>query len=221
MSILQTTELKKYYGAKPNITRALDGVTLSIEEGEFVAIVGTSGSGKSTLLNMIGGLDVPTSGKVIVDGRELSTLKDEQLTIFRRRKIGFIFQNYNLVPVLNVYENIVLPVELDGNKVDKKFMKEVVQMLGLEDKLNNMPNNLSGGQQQRVAIARALVSKPAIVLADEPTGNLDSENSRNIVGILQGLAHEGNRCVIIVTHDPAVAEVADVLLKMKDGKLIH
>ena len=172
MSILQTTELKKYYGAKPNITKALDGVNLSVEQGEFVAIVGTSGSGKSTLLNMIGGLDVPTSGKVIVDGRDLSTLKDEQLTIFRRRKIGFIFQNYNLVPVLNVYENIVLPVELDGNKIDKKFMKEVVQILGLEDKLNNMPNNLSGGQQQRVAIARALVSKPAIVLADEPTGSV-------------------------------------------------
>ena len=172
MSILQTTELKKYYGAEPNITRALDGVTLSIEKGEFVAIVGTSGSGKSTLLNMIGGLDVPTSGQVVVDGKELSKLKDEELTVFRRRKIGFIFQNYNLVPVLNVFENIVLPVELDGNKVDKKFMKEVVQMLGLEDKLNNMPNNLSGGQQQRVAIARALVSKPAIVLADEPTGGV-------------------------------------------------
>ena len=172
MSILQTTELKKYYGAEPNITRALDGVTLSIEKGEFVAIVGTSGSGKSTLLNMIGGLDVPTSGQVVVDGKELSKLKDEELTVFRRRKIGFIFQNYNLVPVLNVFENIVLPVELDGNKVDKKFMKEVVQMLGLEDKLNNMPNNLSGGQQQRVAIARALVSKPAIVLADEPTGSV-------------------------------------------------
>ena len=177
MSILQTTELKKYYGTKPNITKALDGVNLSVEQGEFVAIVGTSGSGKSTLLNMIGGLDVPTSGKVIVDGRDLSTLKDEQLTIFRRRKIGFIFQNYNLVPVLNVFENIVLPVELDGNKVDKKFMKEVVRMLGLEDKLNNMPSNLSGGQQQRVAIARALVSKPAIVLADEPTGNLDMEQA--------------------------------------------
>lgn len=172
MSILQTTELKKYYGAEPNITRALDGVTLSIEKGEFVAIVGTSGSGKSTLLNMIGGLDVPTSGQVVVDGKELSKLKDEELTVFRRRKIGFIFQNYNLVPVLNVFENIVLPVELDGNKVDKKFMNEVVQMLGLEDKLNNMPNNLSGGQQQRVAIARALVSKPAIVLADEPTGSV-------------------------------------------------
>ena len=172
MSILQTTELKKYYGAEPNITRALDGVSLSIERGEFVAIIGTSGSGKSTLLNMMGGLDVPTSGQVIVDGKELSTLNDEELTIFRRRKIGFIFQNYNLVPVLNVYENIVLPVELDGDKVDKKFMDEVVRMLALEDKLNNMPNNLSGGQQQRVAIARALVSKPAIVLADEPTGSV-------------------------------------------------
>ena len=185
MSILQTTELKKYYGTEPNITRALDGVTLSIEKGEFVAIVGTSGSGKSTLLNMIGGLDVPTSGQVVVDGKELSKLKDEELTVFRRRKIGFIFQNYNLVPVLNVYENIVLPVELDGNKVDKKFMKEVVQMLGLEDKLNNMPNNLSGGQQQRVAIARALVSKPAIVLADEPTGNLDSKTSADVLGLLK------------------------------------
>ncbi len=166
MSILQMTGLKKYYGAEPNITKALDGVTLSIEKGEFVAIVGTSGSGKSTLLNMIGGLDLPIFGKVVVDGRNLSTLKEEELTMFRRRKIGFIFQNYNLVPVLNVYENIVLPVELDGNKVDKKFMDKVVRMLGLEDKLNNMPNNLSGGQQQRVAIARALVSKPAIVLAD-------------------------------------------------------
>ena len=157
MPILQTTDLKKYYGVEPNITKALDGVSLSVELGEFVAIVGTSGSGKSTLLNMIGGLDVPTSGKVIVEGRDLSTLNDEQLTIFRRRKIGFIFQNYNLVPVLNVYENIALPVELDGDKVDKKFMQEVVRMLALEDKLNNMPNNLSGGQQQRVAIARALI----------------------------------------------------------------
>ena len=211
MSILQTTELKKYYGAKPNITRALDGVTLSIEKGEFVAIVGTSGSGKSTLLNMIGGLDVPTSGKVIVDGRELSTLKDEQLTIFRRRKIGFIFQNYNLVPVLNVYENIVLPVELDGNKVDKKFMKEVVQMLGLEDKLNNMPNNLSGGQQQRVAIARALVSKPAIVLADEPTGSLDPEMTDEVIDLLRHAAHQLGKCVIVVTHSKRVADSADAV----------
>lgn len=166
MSILQTADLKKYYGTKPNITKALDGVTLSIEEGEFVAIVGTSGSGKSTLLNMMGGLDTPTSGSIKVKGKELSKFNDEKLTIFRRRQIGFIFQNYNLVPVLNVYENIVLPVELDGDKVDKKFMGEVVRMLALEDKLNNLPNNLSGGQQQRVAIARALISKPAIVLAD-------------------------------------------------------
>ena len=219
MSILQTTELKKYYGAKPNITRALDGVTLSIEKGEFVAIVGTSGSGKSTLLNMIGGLDVPTSGKVIVDGRELSTLKDEQLTIFRRRKIGFIFQNYNLVPVLNVSENIVLPVELDGNKVDKTFMNEVVQMLGLEDKLNNMPNNLSGGQQQRVAIARALVSKPAIVLADEPTGNLDSKTSADVLGLLQRTSREFNQTLVMITHNSEIAQLADRIVRIEDGKI--
>ncbi len=177
-----------------------------------------TGSGKSTLLNMIGGLDVPTSGKVIVDGRELSTLKDEQLTIFRRRKIGFIFQNYNLVPVLNVYENIVLPVELDGNKVDKKFMKEVVQMLGLEDKLNNMPNNLSGGQQQRVAIARALVSKPAIVLADEPTGNLDSANSSEVIGLLKSCAERFHQTVLVVTHQEEVAQMADRIIRIEDGK---
>ena len=221
MSILQTTELKKYYGAKPNITRALDGVTLSIEKGEFVAIVGTSGSGKSTLLNMIGGLDVPTSGKVIVDGRELSTLKDEQLTIFRRRKIGFIFQNYNLVPVLNVYENIVLPVELDGNKVDKKFMKEVVQMLGLEDKLNNMPNNLSGGQQQRVAIARALVSKPAIVLADEPTGNLDSKTSADVLGLLKVTSQKFHQTLVMITHNSEIAQLADRIIRIEDGKIVQ
>ena len=219
MSILQTTELKKYYGAKPNITRALDGVTLSIEKGEFVAIVGTSGSGKSTLLNMIGGLDVPTSGKVIVDGRELSTLKDEQLTIFRRRKIGFIFQNYNLVPVLNVYENIVLPVELDGNKVDKKFMKEVVQMLGLEDKLNNMPNNLSGGQQQRVAIARALVSKPAIVLADEPTGNLDSKNSQDVIALLTQASRRYQQTILMITHNKDLTASVDRVFRVSDGVL--
>ena len=213
MSILQTTELKKYYGAKPNITRALDGVTLSIEKGEFVAIVGTSGSGKSTLLNMIGGLDVPTSGKVIVDGRELSTLKDEQLTIFRRRKIGFIFQNYNLVPVLNVYENIVLPVELDGNKVDKKFMKEVVQMLGLEDKLNNMPNNLSGGQQQRVAIARALVSKPAIVLA--------SKTSADVLGLLKTTSQKFHQTLVMITHNSEIAQLADRIIRIEDGKIVQ
>ena len=219
MSILQTTELKKYYGAEPNITRALDGVTLSIEKGEFVAIVGTSGSGKSTLLNMIGGLDVPTSGKVIVDGRDLSTLKDEQLTIFRRRKIGFIFQNYNLVPVLNVFENIVLPVELDGNKVDKKFMKEVVQMLGLEDKLNNMPNNLSGGQQQRVAIARALVSKPAIVLADEPTGNLDSKNSQDVIALLTQASRRYQQTILMITHNKDLTASVDRVFRVSDGVL--
>lgn len=185
MNILETTELKKYYGAEPNITKALDGVNLSVEKGEFVAIVGTSGSGKSTLLNMIGGLDVPTSGKVFVDGTELSKLNEEQLTIFRRRKIGFVFQNYNLVPVLNVYENIALPVELDGGKVDKNFLEEVVGFLGLKEKLNSMPNNLSGGQQQRVAIARALIARPTIVLADEPTGNLDSKTSMDVLGLMK------------------------------------
>ena len=221
MSILQTTELKKYYGTKPNITKALDGVNLSVEQGEFVAIVGTSGSGKSTLLNMIGGLDVPTSGKVIVDGRDLSTLKDEQLTIFRRRKIGFIFQNYNLVPVLNVFENIVLPVELDGNKVDKKFMKEVVRMLGLEDKLNNMPSNLSGGQQQRVAIARALVSKPAIVLADEPTGNLDSKTSADVLGLLKVTSQKFHQPLVMITHNSEIAQLADRIIRIEDGKIVQ
>ena len=185
MKILETIKLKKYYGQEPNVTRALDGVDFSVEEGEFVAVVGTSGSGKSTLLHMMGGLDTPTSGTVIVRDKELSKMNDEQLTIFRRRNIGFIFQNYNLVPILNVYENIVLPVELDGDTVDQKFLDEIVHLLGLEDKLKNMPNNLSGGQQQRVAIARALISKPAIVLADEPTGNLDSKTSAEVLELNQ------------------------------------
>ena len=202
MSILQTTELKKYYGTKPNITKALDGVNLSVEQGEFVAIVGTS-------------------GKVIVDGRDLSTLKDEQLTIFRRRKIGFIFQNYNLVPVLNVFENIVLPVELDGNKVDKKFMKEVVRMLGLEDKLNNMPSNLSGGQQQRVAIARALVSKPAIVLADEPTGNLDSMTSSDVLSLLKVTSTKFHQTLVMITHNNEIAQLADRIIRIEDGKIVQ
>ena len=219
MSILQTTDLKKYYGTEPNITKALDGVTLSIEEGEFVAIVGTSGSGKSTLLNMMGGLDTPTSGSIQVKGKELSEFKDEQLTIFRRRNIGFIFQNYNLVPVLNVYENIVLPVELDGNKVDKKFMKEVVQMLGLEDKLNNMPNNLSGGQQQRVAIARALVSKPAIVLADEPTGNLDSRTSSDVLGLLKVTSQKFHQTIVMITHNNEIAQLAGCIIRIEDGRI--
>ena len=218
MSILQATELKKYYGTEPNITRALDGVTLSIEKGEFVAIVGTSGSGKSTLLNMIGGLDVPTSGQVVVDGKELSKLKDEELTVFRRRKIGFIFQNYNLVPVLNVFENIVLPVELDGNKVDKKFMKEVVQMLGLEDKLNNMPNNLSGGQQQRVAIARALVKMPRVLLLDEPLSNLDARLRLQTREEIRKIQRATKITTVFVTHDQEEAmSISDMIVVMKDG----
>ena len=221
MEILKVENLTKTYGSGENLVHAVDDVSFSVEKGEFVAIVGTSGSGKSTLLNMIGGLDVPTSGKVIVDGRELSTLKDEQLTIFRRRKIGFIFQNYNLVPVLNVYENIVLPVELDGNKVDKKFMKEVVQMLGLEDKLNNMPNNLSGGQQQRVAIARALVSKPAIVLADEPTGNLDSKTSADVLGLLKTTCQKLDQTLVMFTHNSEIAQLADRIIRIEDGKIVQ
>jgi putative ABC transport system ATP-binding protein len=219
MSILQTTDLKKYYGAAPNITKALDGVTLSVGQGEFVAIVGTSGSGKSTLLNMIGGLDLPTTGKVTVDGKELSMLNDEQLTIFRRRKIGFIFQNYNLVPVLNVYENIVLPVELDGDNVDKKFMDKVVRMLGLEDKQSSMPGNLSGGQQQRVAIARALVSKPAIVLADEPTGNLDSRTSNDVLGLLKATSQQFHQTLVMITHNNEIAQLADRIIRIEDGKI--
>ena len=221
MSILQTTELKKYYGTKPNITKALDGVNLSVEQGEFVAIVGTSGSGKSTLLNMIGGLDVPTSGKVIVDGRDLSTLKDEQLTIFRRRKIGFIFQNYNLVPVLNVFENIVLPVELDGGRVDTNFLNEVVGFLGLKDKMNSMPNNLSGGQQQRVAIARALAARPTIVLADEPTGNLDSKTSVDVLSLMKTSSYKFKQTLVMITHNNEIAQLADRIIWIEDGKIMQ
>ena len=219
MSIFETKNLKKYYGTEPNITKALDGVTLTVEQGEFVAIVGTSGSGKSTLLNMMGGLDVPTSGSVKVKGKDLSGLNDEQLTIFRRRNIGFIFQNYNLVPVLNVYENIVLPVELDGDTVDKNFMDEVVQMLALGDKLQNMPNNLSGGQQQRVAIARALVSKPAIILADEPTGNLDSKTSSDVLGLLKVTSQKFHQTIVMITHNSEIAQLADRIVRIEDGKI--
>ena len=221
MSILQTTELKKYYGTKPNITKALDGVNLSVEQGEFVAIVGTSGSGKSTLLNMIGGLDVPTSGKVIVDGRDLSTLKDEQLTVFRRRKIGFIFQNYNLVPVLNVFENIVLPVELNGGRVDTNFLNEVVGFLGLKDKMNSMPNNLSGGQQQRVAIARALAARPTIVLADEPTGNLDSKTSVDVLSLMKTSSYKFKQTLVMITHNNEIAQLADRIIRIEDGKIVQ
>ena len=221
MSILQTIDLKKYYGAEPNITKALDGVTLSIEQGEFVAIVGTSGSGKSTLLNMMGGLDVPTLGSVKVKGKELARLNDEQLTLFRRRNNGFIFQNYNLVAVLNVYENIVLPVELDGDTVDRKFMDEVVHLLALEDKLNHMPSNLSGGQQQRVAIARALVSKPAIVLADEPTGNLDSRTSSDVLGLLKVTSDKFHQTLVMITHNNEIAQLADRIIRIEDGRVFE
>ena len=220
MSILQTVDLKKYYGAEPNITRALDGVSFSVDEGEFVAVVGTSGSGKSTLLHMMGGLDTPTSGNVIVRGDELAKKNDEELTIFRRRNIGFVFQNYNLVPILNVYENIVLPVELDGDKADEKFLDDIVHMLALEDKLNNMPNNLSGGQQQRVAIARALITKPAIVLADEPTGNLDSKTSADVLGLLKSTGTEFHQTIVMITHNNEIAQLADRIVRIEDGKIV-
>ena len=220
MNVLQTIDLKKQYGAGPNITRALDGVSLSVEQGEFVAVVGTSGSGKSTLLNMMGGLDTPTSGSVIVRGDELAKKNDEELTIFRRRNIGFIFQNYNLVPILNVYENIVLPVELDGDTVDQRFMDEIVHMLALEDKLQNMPNNLSGGQQQRVAIARALITKPAIVLADEPTGNLDSKTSADVLGLLKRTSTQFNQTIVMITHNNEIAQLADRIVRIEDGKIV-
>ena len=220
MAILETKNLTYTYGVgTPFEKTAVENVNLSVEKGAFVGVIGHTGSGKSTLLNMIGGLDVPTSGQVVVDGKELSKLKDEELTVFRRRKIGFIFQNYNLVPVLNVYENIVLPVELDGNKVDKKFMKEVVQMLGLEDKLNNMPNNLSGGQQQRVAIARALVSKPAIVLADEPTGNLDSRTSSDVLGLLKVTSQKFHQTIVMITHNNEIAQLAGCIIRIEDGRI--
>ena len=219
MNILQATELKKYYGTEPNITKALDGVSLLIKEGEFVAIVGTSGSGKSTLLNMIGGLDVPTSGSVKVKGKELAKMSDEQLTIFRRRNIGFVFQNYNLIAVLNVYENIVFPVELDGDCVDRAFLDEIVRMLSLEDKLSSMPNNLSGGQQQRVAIARALVSKPAIILADEPTGNLDSRTINDVLGLLKLTSQKFHQTLVMITHNNEIAQLADRLIRIEDGKI--
>lgn len=220
MSILQTIDLKKFYGAKPNITRALDGVNFAVNEGEFVAIVGTSGSGKSTLLHMMGGLDTPTSGTVIVQGDELAKKKDEQLTIFRRRNIGFIFQNYNLVPILNVYDNIVLPVKLDGDKVDRQFLDNIVMMLGLENKLNNMPNNLSGGQQQRVAIARALITKPVIVLADEPTGNLDSKTSADVLGLLKWTSCEFYQTIVMITHNDDIARLADRIVRIEDGRIV-
>ena len=220
MSILQTTDLKKYYGAEPNITKALDGVTLSIEQGEFVAVVGTSGSGKSTLLNMIGGLDRPTSGSITIRGKELLKMKDEELTIFRRRNIGFVFQNYNLLPVLNVYENIIYPIEIDGGKTDTEFVRQIIHTLRLEKKLENMPNNLSGGQQQRVAIARALATKPAIILADEPTGNLDSKTSMDVILLMQSISRQFRQTTIMITHNEEIAQMADRTIRIEDGKVI-
>lgn len=219
MNILQVKDLKKYYGEEPNVTKALNGVNLSIEEGEFAAIVGTSGSGKSTLLNMMGGLDVPTSGSIMVRGKELSRMDDEKLTVFRRRNIGFVFQNYNLIPILNVYENVIMPVELDGNKVDDRYVKEVAGLLGLKEKMQSMPNNLSGGQQQRVAIARALVSKPAIVLADEPTGNLDSKTSADVLGLLKRTCYELDQTIVMITHNDQIAQLADRIIRIEDGKI--
>ena len=220
MRVLQTVDLKKYYGEEPNITRALDGVNFSVDDGEFVAVVGTSGSGKSTLLHMMGGLDTPTSGSVFVRDKDLSKMSDEQLTIFRRRNIGFIFQNYNLVPILNVYENIVLPVELDGDTADQRFMDNVVNMLGLDDKLKNMPNHLSGGQQQREEIARALITKPAIILADEPTGNLDSKTSADVLGLIKRTSTEFHQTVVMITHNNDIARLADRIVRIEDGKIV-
>lgn len=219
MSILVTENLKKYYGTEPNIVLALDGVSLSVEEGEFVAVVGTSGSGKSTLLNMMGGLDKPTEGEVIIAGKKLSGLNDERLTIFRRRRIGFVFQNYNLVPILNVYENIILPVSLDGERPDEEYIRQVIRLLGIRDKLTDMPNNLSGGQQQRVAIARALAAKPAILLCDEPTGNLDSKTSQDVLGLIRMSSRQFNQTVIMITHNEEIAQTADRIIRIEDGKI--
>lgn len=219
MDILKTEELKKYYGKEETLVKALDGVNFTVHDGEFVAIVGTSGSGKSTLLHMMGGLDRPTSGKVEVAGKDIFTMKDDELTIFRRRKIGFVFQSYNLVPVLNVYENIVLPIELDGNKIDKRHIESIIETLGLTDKVNSLPGQLSGGQQQRVAIARALASKPAIILADEPTGNLDSRTSLDVLGLLKITSKKFSQTIVMITHNEEIAQMADRIIRIEDGKI--
>lgn len=219
MKILEASQLKKYYGSGDTLLKALDGVDLSVESGEFVSIVGTSGSGKSTLLHMLGGLDRPTSGIVKVDGRDISRLKDEELTIFRRRKIGFVFQSYNLVPVLNVYENIVLPVELDGNEIDTDYVEDIIEVLGLEKKKYNLPSQLSGGQQQRVAIARAIASKPAILLADEPTGNLDSVTSQDVLSLLKVTSDRFGQTVVMITHNEEIAQLADRMIRIEDGRI--
>ena len=218
-SILKIKDLKKYYGSDEALVKALDGVSLEINRGEFVAIVGTSGSGKSTLLNMIGGLDNPTYGKIEIDGNEISKMSDEELTIFRRRQIGFIFQNYNLVPMLNVYENIVLPIQLDGNRIDKDFINEIINLLGITSKVKTMPNKLSGGQQQRVAIARAISTKPSIILADEPTGNLDTKTSLEVIGLLKNTSKAFNQTIVMITHNEEIAQMADKIIRIEDGKI--
>lgn len=220
MDILKTTNLKKYYGSGDTVVKALDDVNLSVSDGEFAAIVGTSGSGKSTLLHMLGGLDRPTDGSVEVEGSNIFSLKDDALTIFRRRKIGFIFQSYNLVPVLNVYENIVLPIELDGNKIDKPHIETIIETLGLTSKVNSLPNQLSGGQQQRVAIARALASKPAIILADEPTGNLDSKTSLDVMGLLKVTSERFSQTTVMITHNEEIAQMADRIIRIEDGRIV-
>lgn len=220
MEILKTDSLKKYYRQTGSEVRAIDGVDIRVEAGEFVAIAGTSGSGKTTLLNMLGGLDRPTEGKVFIDGKDIFSLKDEELTIFRRRKIGFIFQTYNLVPVLNVYENIILPVQLDGNTVDEDFVENVLTTLGITEKKNSMPNQLSGGQQQRVAIARALITKPSIILADEPTGNLDSKTSQDVLGLIKTSSRKFNQTIIMITHDEVIAQMADRIIRIEDGHVL-
>ena len=220
MSILKTYDLKKFYGEEPNIVHALNGVTMEVEQGEFVAVVGTSGSGKSTLLHMLGGLDYPTSGSVEVDGRQLSEMNSDNLTVFRRRNIGFIFQDYNLIPILNVYENIVLPVELDGARPDETYIARIINMLGLTEKRNNMPGNLSGGQQQRVAIARALAAKPAIILADEPTGNLDSRTSQEVMGLFKMTGRQLHQTIVMITHNNEIAQLADRIIRIEDGRIV-
>lgn len=219
-SILKVKDLKKYYGSDEALVKALDGVSLEINRGEFVAVVGTSGSGKSTLLNMIGGLDNPSYGKIEIDGNEISKMSDEELTIFRRRQIGFIFQNYNLVPMLNVYENIVLPIQLDGNKIDKDFINEIINLLGITSKVKTMPNKLSGGQQQRVAIARAISTKPSIILADEPTGNLDTKTSLEVIGLLKNTSKAFNQTIVMITHNEEIAQMADRIIRIEDGKIV-
>ena len=216
-SLIQVKDLKKYYNK--GAIKALDGVTVDIDRGDVVVVIGPSGSGKSTLLHMLGGLDRPTSGTVTVDGREIFALKDEELTIFRRRKIGFVFQNYNLVPVLNVYENIVLPIQLDGRAEDKDYVDQIIETLGLEKKLRNLPNNLSGGQQQRVAIARALAAKPAILLADEPTGNLDSKSSQDVMGLLKVTSQRFAQTIVMITHNEEIAQMADRIVRIEDGRI--